>query len=133
MWMAHQSALKAAQASLNDETVTAFAAWPQPANPLMWQAAARSNEHVYLRSVRLNGDQDDWREMPALDPALAEALRQSTDVRTFLDFMRYGTASVEQGADGVTIISLRDLRFDLRMRVELDRDSTVRVTEVRWF
>lgn len=133
MWMAHQSALKSARASLNDESVTAFAAWPQPANPLMWQAAARSNEHVYLRSVRLSGDREEWREMPALDPRLAEALRQSTGVRTFLDFMRYGTASVEQGADGVTIVSLRDLRFDLRMRVELDRDMTVRVTEVRWF
>jgi hypothetical protein len=133
MWMAHQSALKSAQASLNDESVTAFAAWPQPANPLMWQAAARSNEHVYLRSVRLSGDQDDWREMPVLDPKLAEALRQSTDVRTFLDFMRYGTASVDRESDGTTIVAIRDLRFDLRMRVELDRDMTIKSTEVRWF
>jgi inner membrane protein len=133
MWMAHQSALSSAQGSMNSDGVTAFAVWPTPANPLLWQATAKSNEHVYSRSVRLSGDQEEWREMPSLDPKLADALRQSSDARKFLDFMRFGTASVEQRADGVTIVSIRDLRFDLRMRVELDRDMTVRVTEVRWF
>ena len=44
-------------------------------------------------------------------------------------FMRYGTASVESG---LTLhIVFRDLRFDLRMRVEMDRDLAVRSTDVR--
>jgi inner membrane protein len=133
MWMAHQSALRTAVSSINPERVTAASAWPAPANPLMWQAVAQTNTQVYVRSVSLYGAPDEWRELPALDSKLAEALRQSVDARTFLDFMRYGTATVQQREDGTTVVSMRDLRFDLRMRVELDRDMNVTATQVRWF
>jgi hypothetical protein len=47
--------------------------------------------------------------------------------------MRYGTANVEERADGTTVVALRDLRFDLRMRVELDPAMNVTSAEVRWF
>jgi len=133
MWMAHQSALKEARTSLKTPGVTSMAVWPAPANPVMWQAAAQTSGAVHTRNVNLADKQDQWREQPALDPKLAEALRQSDDSRAFLDFMRYGTANVEERPDGTTVVSLRELRFNLTMRVELDRDLTVTSTEVHWF
>src|SRR5262249_37156164 len=133
MWMGHQSALKEAQTSLRVAGATSVAAWPAPANPLYWQAAASSGDATYARSVNLSNRMEQWRELPTLDPKLANALRQSRDARVFLDFVRYVTANVEQRADGTTAVALRDLRFDLRMRVELDRDMTVTSAEVRWF
>ena len=107
--------------------------WPAPANPLLWQAAGKNGDAVFTRDVNLSNRQEQWRELPALDPKLADALRQSSEPRTVLDFTRYGTANVEQRPDGTTVVALRDLRFNLRMRVELDRDLTVTSTEVRWF
>jgi inner membrane protein len=133
MWMAHQSAMKEAQASLKSAGVSSMAVWPVPANPVMWQAAARTTGAVYVRNINLAEKQEQWRDLPGLDQKLADALRQSDDAKGFLDFMRYGTANVEQHADGTTVVSLRDLRFDLTMRVELDRDGTVTSTEVHWF
>lgn len=133
MWMAHQSAMKEARASLKVAGVTSMSVWPAPANPLMWQAAAQTSDAVYARNINLADKQEKWSELPALDPKLADALRQSNDGRIFLDFMRYGTANVEAKADGTTVVSLRDLRFNLTMRVELDRNMTVTSAEVNWF
>lgn len=133
MWMAHQSAMKEAQTSLKAAGVTSIAAWPNPVNPLSWQAAARTNDAVYMRDIDLWNRDQQWRELPALDPKLAEALRRSNDARVFLDFMRYGTANVEEQSDGTTVVELRDLRFDLRMHAELDRDMNVTSAQVRWF
>src|SRR6266571_3884947 len=98
-WMAHQSALQAARISLTSlrpEGAASMAAWPAPANPLFWQSAAKSSDAIYDGSVNLLERREQWRELPALDPKLADALRQSRDARVFLDFMRYGTANVEQ-------------------------------------
>src|SRR5215471_6381376 len=120
MWMAHQSALKEAGRSLNVPGVTSIAVWPAPANPLLWQAAATTSDAVYTRDINLAARQGEWRELPALDPAVAEALRLSDEGRTFLNFMRYGTSSVEVLPDGRRVVVVRDLRFDLRMRAELD-------------
>jgi hypothetical protein len=133
MWMAHQSAMREARGSFKDGTVVSMAVWPAPANPLLWQAAARTGDSVYVRNINLSNRQEQWQELPLLDPRLADVLRQSSEARAFLDFMRYGTASVERQPDGTTVVALRDLRFSLRMRVELDRDLTVTSTEVRWF
>jgi len=133
MWMAHQSAMKEAQNSLKVTGVTSMAAWPAVANPLSWQAAAKTSDAVYMRNIELSNRQDQWRELPALDPKLAEALRRSKEARVFLDFMRYGSANVEERPDGTTVVELHDLRFDLRMRAELDRDMNVTSTQVRWF
>jgi len=133
MWMTHQSAMKEAQNSLKIGGVTSMAVWPAPANPLLWQAAAKTSDAVYTRNIDLYDRQEQWRELPALDPKLSDALRSSNEARSFLDFMRYGTASVEERPDGTTVIALRDLRFNLRMRVELDREMTVTAVEARWF
>lgn len=133
MWAAHQSALREAQSSLRVEGVSAVAAWPTPANPALWQAVARTDETVFTRNINLTDRQGQWNELPALDSKLEAALRQSKESSEFLDFMRFGTAGVEQRSDGVTVVSLRDVRFDLRMRVELDSEMRVTATEVRWF
>ena len=133
MWMAHQSAMKEAQNSLKVGGVTSMAVWPAPANPLLWQAAAQTSDAVYTRNIDLSSRQEQWRELTVLDPKLADALRRSNEARVFLDFVRYGTANVEERADGTTVVALRDLRFDLRMRVELDRALNVTSAEVRWF
>lgn len=133
MWMAHQSAIKEARLSLKVPGVTSMAVWPTPANPVMWQAAAQTDDAVYTRNVNLADKQEQWHEQPVLDQRFADALRQSDDSRAFLDFMRYGTAKVEEHPDGTTIVLLRDLRFNLTMRVELDRDMKVTSTEVHWF
>ena len=110
-----------------------MAVWPAPANPLLWQAAAKTTDAVYTRNINLSNRQEQWHELPVLDPRLAEALRSSSEARSFLDFMRYGTTNVEERSDGTTVVALRDLRFDLRMRAELDRDMKVTSAEVRWF
>ena len=133
MWMAHQSAMKIAQPSLKTAPVISMDAWPAPANPLLWQAAATTGEEVYVRDINLLNRDEQWRPLPTLNPQLADALRQSHEAKVFLDFMRYGTAQVEDQPDGTKIVTLRDLRFDLRMRVELERDMTVRSAEARWF
>jgi inner membrane protein len=133
MWMAHQTALKEATRSLNVDGVTSVAVWPAPANPLLWQAAATTGDAVYIRNINLASRPGEWRSLPVLDTSLAEALRTSREGRIFLDFMRYGTSSVETLPDGRTVVILRDLRFDLRMRAELDQNMTVTSAEVRWF
>lgn len=133
MWMAHQSAMKQARDSLKVEGITSLAVWPTPANPLLWQAVARTSDAVYTSNINLYNRREEWREQPVLDPKLADALRASTEARSFLDFMRYGTTDVEERPDGTTSVALRDLRFDLRMHVELDTELKVTNVEVRWF
>ena len=133
MWMAHQSAKKEAQNSLTASGVVALSVWPAPANPLLWQAAAGTGQEVFSRDVDLSHRDEQWRELPALDSKLADALLQSSESLTVLKFMRYSTANVESRPDGTTVVALRDLRFNLRMRVELDADLKVTSTEVRWF
>jgi inner membrane protein len=132
MWMAHQSALKQAQTSLPDSNVESLAVWPTPVNPLRWQAAATTNHSIYTSDVNLATKQSDWRELNKLDSKFIEPLRQSAEARAFLDFMRYGSANVEERPDGYTV-ELRDLRFNLRMQVQMDRDLTVKSADIRWF
>lgn len=132
MWMAHQSALRQGQMSLQDKDVLSMAAWPTPANPLLWQGAATTADSVYSGQMNLATRQTEWRELNKLDPKFIEPLSQSSDARVFLDFMRYGSANVEARPDGYTIL-LRDLRFALRMQVEMDRDLTITSTDTRWY
>lgn len=131
MWMAHQSAMK--HNLVRAEGYTEVAAWPTPANPMFWQAVARKEEQFYTGHINLLGPEiSEWREAATLDPNLVEALRQSPEARVFLDFTRFTAANVEESGERY-IVLLRDLRFDLRMRVELDRDLNVLSTDVRWF
>jgi inner membrane protein len=133
MWMTHQSAIKQARNSLNVGEISSVAAWPTPANPFLWQAAATTGDAVYISNIDLLNRREDWHDLPALDPKLSDALRSSNEARSFLDFMRYGTANVEQRPDGTTVVALRDLRFDLTMQVELDSELKVTDVAVRWF
>jgi membrane-bound metal-dependent hydrolase YbcI (DUF457 family) len=133
MWMTHQSAIRQAQNSLNVTGITSIAVWPAPANPLLWQAAAASSDAVYVRNINLYDPQGQWQELPGLDPTISSALRTSNDARKFLDFMRYGTATVEKRPDGTTVVAVRDLRFNLRLNAELDQELTVTSVAVRWF
>jgi inner membrane protein len=132
MWMAHQSALKQAANALPVEHVASVAAWPTPANPVLWQAVATTDQFAYTRYVDLAEKQGGWKELPELDPKFIEALRQSEEARKFLDFARFSTANVEEREGGYTVM-VRDLRFDLRLRAELDRDLGIISTDVRWF
>ena len=132
MWMAHQSALKQAANPPPAESVRQLAAWPTPANSVLWQAAAASDDAAFMRTLQLITHEGEWRKQPALDAKFVEALRQSRDGRVFLDFARFYSASVDESSSGY-IITLRDLRFDLRLRAELDRDLNVLATETRWF
>ncbi|HZM89631.1 MAG TPA: metal-dependent hydrolase [Blastocatellia bacterium] len=133
MWMTHQSALRRAQGSLKVDGIESIAVWPAPANPLLWQGAAKTSAAVFTGNIDLYNRGEQWRELPALDARLENAMRSSSEARSFLEFMRYGTANVEEGPDGATVVALRDLRFDLRMRVELDRELKVMNVDVRWF
>ena len=110
-----------------------MAVWPVPANPLLWQAAAKTGDAVYVRNIDLTNRQEQWRELPILDPNIGNALRHSAEARSFLDFLRFGTANVEERSDGTTVVNIRDLRFDLRLHAELDHDSNINSVEVRWF
>jgi hypothetical protein len=109
-----------------------MAVWPTPVNPFRWKGAATSSQSLYSTDVNLATKQTDWRELRGLDPKFLEPLRQSPDTRVFLDFMRYGDASVEERPDGYTIV-LHDLRFDLRMRIEMDKDLAVRSAYASWY
>jgi len=133
MWMAHKSALREAQNTLRVAGVTQVAVWPAPANPLFWQAAAKTADAVYVRNIDLTNRLEQWRELPMLDPNIGNALRRSTEARSFLDFLRFGTANVEERSDGTTVVNIRDLRFDLRLNAELDHDLNINFIEVRWF
>ena len=132
MWMAHQSAMRQAANASPVEGVSAMAAWPTPANPVLWQSVANTDRFVYTRFVNLTEKQGLWRELAKPDPKFIEALRQSEEARKFLDFVRFPSATVEEREDGYTV-TVRDTRFDLRLSAELDRDLGIISTDVRWF
>jgi hypothetical protein len=131
MWMAHQSALRHAKDPLPD-SVYRLAAWPTPANPALWQAAAANDDAAFIRTILLTARGDDWLKQPALDPKFIEALRQSHDGNVFLSFARFYSAGVDETNDGY-VITLRDLRFALQLRAVLDHDLNVTSTETRWY
>jgi inner membrane protein len=131
-WMLHSSALEQATARLPADGVKSAAVWPTPANPLRWQAIAATEESVFAGYVFLGSPAVEWRELPLLDGELSKALSASTEARTFLEFSRYATATVQEG-DGGYQIMLRDLRFPLQMTAALDRDSAVKAAEVGWY
>src|SRR5205085_5047829 len=67
MWMAHQSALRQAASAPPAEGVRRLAAWPTPANPALWQAAAVSDEAAFLRPVHLRTHEGQGLKQAALD------------------------------------------------------------------
>ena len=132
MWMAHQTALKQANNPPPPESVYRVAAWPTPANPALWQAAAANDEASFARTVHLTARGGEWMKQSAVNPKFIEALRQSRDGNVFLNFARFYSASVDESNDGY-VVTLRDLRFALQLRAVLDHDLNVVSTETRWY
>jgi hypothetical protein len=132
MWMAYSSALEQARRSSPIEAARSTSAWPMPANPLFWQSMIAGDNLVYTRYINLAGSTSEWHEESALEERFVEALRKSEEARIFLDFMRYGAATVEEREDGY-LVALRDLRFPLQMKVVLDRELAVRSVSARWY
>lgn len=132
MWFVKQTALDQARGSLPAETVRSVAVWPTPANPLVWQAVAATDGSLYSKYLNLAGSQTQWDESALLEARLVEALRNAPRTRVFMSFARYAISNVEEREDGYTV-RLRDVRFDLNLRAELDRDFVVTSAELRWF
>lgn len=132
MWFAHQTAIGRAVETPPADNTGLIAAWPTPANPLVWQTVATADKSIYLRYVSLLGPPVEWRELSALDPKFIDALGRDERARVFLSFARYAAAQVQESADGTTI-TLRDLRFNLQMVAELDGNAEVRSAVVGWF
>jgi inner membrane protein len=133
MWMAHQSAIARASSKPPDpEPVTKLAAWPTPADPTFWQAAAESDSATFSGTVRLRDPSTNWREESSLDPKMISSLMQSRDGQVFLGFSRFYSAKVTRNGEGYTVV-LNDLRFSLQMEAQLDPDLNVRSTLTRWF
>ena len=128
-----------------------MAAWPAPANPTLWRAAAGADTVVYTRAVELTTplpesaaagrrpvpalaqtDADKWTANPRLDPAIDAALRRWEVGRVFLDFARFTATTVETRPEGYHV-SIRDLRFNLHMTAVLDREMNVESIDVGWF
>jgi inner membrane protein len=133
LWTARQSALEQARRTLPLDNVFSVAVWPTPANPLLWQSVAASNDAVYARHISLASNLNvEWQEMPVLDVKFVEALRQSRDGRVFLGFARYTSATVEEREDGYSV-ALRDLRFPLVLNVRFNADLAVESTDLGWY
>jgi hypothetical protein len=132
MWIAGQEARNQAAASLPVESARAPVTWPTPANPLVWQALTSTGEFIYIRYMNLGGEDGEWRQVEALDSKFVEALRQSPEARTFLNFTRYTMAAVQEREDGY-LIAMRDARFDLRMNVLMDQNLSIQSIDVGWF
>ncbi len=132
MWIARQTAVEQARASLPTENVRSVAAWATPANPLLWQAVAATDEKIYSRYVDLRGATQEWQEANRLPAELDAPLRRDWRTNVFMKFTRYATGKVEESADGYTI-NLRDVRFDLKLKTQLDRDNQVKEATLQWF
>ncbi len=132
MWFAHQTAISRAAQTPPSAHTGPVAAWPTPANPLVWQTVASVDRSIYSGYADLLTPQTEWRELSALDPKFIDALRRDERARAFLSFTRYASAQVDELSDGARI-TLRDLRFNLQMVAELDANSDVRSAVVGWF
>jgi hypothetical protein len=130
--LAHRSAITLGFRQPPPEAqITHIAAWPVPADPTVWQAVASGPSALFRGKLNIRTKQAEWREIGLLDADIAAALRTSYDGDVFLRFARFVDATVEETPDRYNIL-LRDVRFGLQLRAELDRELTVISTEVRW-
>ncbi|MBI3649912.1 MAG: metal-dependent hydrolase [Acidobacteria bacterium] len=132
MWLAKQTALDQARSALPAENITALSVWPTPANPLLWQAVAANGDTIYSTYINISNAQPVWQEAPVLDARLVEALKNSPRTRYFMKFARYTVSNVEALPDGYAV-TLRDVRFDLKMSATLDENLVVKTAELKWF
>ncbi|HUK89512.1 MAG TPA: metal-dependent hydrolase [Blastocatellia bacterium] len=134
----HQAASQRVQNMSPAVDVAATAIWPQPANPFLWGAVESAHGAVYSRSVNLAvrsaeqaGSSSAWEERLSPSPALVEALQRSGPGQTFLNFARMPTVQETSRPNGSSVI-LRDSRFGLKLRAELDPDLNVLSSSVEW-
>jgi len=132
MWMAKQSAMEQARNSLAIDNVRSVSVWATPANPLVWQAAATTDDKVYSRFLKLRDEGSEWQEANRLPPEFDAALRRDWRTNVFMKFTRYAVADVQENADGYTV-KLRDVRFDLKLNALLDHEYQVKAATLRWF
>jgi inner membrane protein len=132
MWMAKQSAMEQARNSLAFDNVRSVSVWATPANPLVWQAAATTDDKVYSRFLKLRDEGSEWQEANRLPPEFDAALRRDWRTNVFMKFTRYAVADVQENADGYTV-NLRDVRFDLKLNALLDHEYQVKAATLRWF
>lgn len=132
MWFAKQTAIDQTRAALPAENLTSLSVWPTPANPLLWQAVVSNSETIYASYVNLSGSTTSWKELPALEGKFIEALKHSPRTRTFMNFARYTISNVEETSDGY-MLTLRDVRFDLKLQATLDHELAVTSAELQWF
>jgi inner membrane protein len=132
MWFAKQTAIDQTRAALPAENITSLSVWPTPANPLLWQTVVSNSETIYSSYINLSDAQTTWKEFPVLEPRFVDALKTSPRTRTFMNFARYTISNVEETSEGYTV-TLRDVRFDLKLRATLDHDLAVTSAELQWF
>lgn len=136
VWAVRDAVRHRAMGLLPPAEVYSVALLPNPANPFSWKAVAMAPGSIFTGNVSLSPVASEtkiqWRRMDQLDPVLREALRRSRQGRIFLDFARYVAATVEKEDDGYKI-SLKDVRFTLRMEARLGRDLSVESARMRWF
>jgi inner membrane protein len=132
MWFTKQTAIDQTKAALPAENITSLSVWPTPANPFLWQTAVANSETIYTSYVNLSGSRTEWKESPVLEARFVDALKKFPRTRTFMHFARYVVSNVEENAEGYTI-TLREVRFDLKMQATLDHDLVVTSAEMRWF
>ncbi|MGH9763513.1 MAG: metal-dependent hydrolase, partial [Blastocatellia bacterium] len=138
MLLGRQTAILEARAHPPSGGVASLAAWPEPANPVLWDAVGRSAGFVANKEVNLipswldPASKDDWRQMDSLDERFRDALDRTDAGHTFLGFARFPRASVEDLSNGYRV-TVSDSRFSLRLRAELDTGFNVRWASVSWF
>src|SRR5262249_16326111 len=121
MWLAHRSAERQALASPPAKgAISSIAAWPVPADPTTWQAAATANDSLFRGKINLRTKRVEWEEAgaPPANPELPSALRASPEASTFLSFARYQDWQVHEEPEGYQI-AVRDLRFSLTLRARV--------------
>jgi inner membrane protein len=132
MWFAKQTAIDQTRAALPAENISSLSVWPTPANPLVWQSVVANNETIYSSYVNISGSRTQWQELPALESRFIEALKNSPRTNIYMRFARYSISNVEETAEGYTV-TLRDVRFDLKLHATLDKELAVKSAELKWF
>ncbi|HYM00205.1 MAG TPA: hypothetical protein VEZ90_14730, partial [Blastocatellia bacterium] len=156
MLLGRQTAILEARAHAPSGGITHLAAWPEPANPVLWETIGWSSGFIDSKDVNLvpswvekaldkaldktavektaldPAGNEDWRQMDSVDQRLRDALDQTDAGHTFLSFARFPRVNVQDAPDGYRV-TVSDSRFSLRLRADLDQSFNVRWASVSWF
>jgi inner membrane protein len=116
-------------ATVHSEPLSRVMIGPLPANPFYREVLAVSDKHYYgLRVSVLDHDSIHERfkpvPIPKPDPIIERALSNS-DIRGFVNWMRFPVYEVQERADGYRVI-IRDLRY---VRPDQDRSAGIGMAE----